>query len=196
MSLTFSDRESLWISGGGNPAFAAFAAAISMAENAEGTLGANPDTGCSCGGSCYSFGPWQINCENIPGLIQQGIISSANDLTDPIKNAAAAVSLSGNGANWNPWSTFKSGAFLQYLPGGLGVIGSAANVANAASQGYEEGQGGANVPSWATSVGSTVLVATAAVVLLLIGGIWLAVGTETGRNVTSTVAKTAEVAAA
>src|ERR1700722_6541361 len=126
MALTFSQREQLWIQGGGNPAFAAIAAAISTAENGAGTLGPNPDTGCeetgNCAGGCYAVGLWQIECSNVANLIQQGVISSVADLSDPIKNAAAAVFISGNGKNWNPWSTFnpqngKPPAYLQYLNG-------------------------------------------------------------------------------
>ena len=82
------------------------AAAVAMAESggdpsAEGdlTLG-------------LSRGLWQINVRAHPEF-------------DPIRlfeqdyNARAAFLVSSHGTNWNPWTTFKNGAYRKYLPAGV-----------------------------------------------------------------------------
>ena len=45
-------------------------------------------------------GYWQIN-------LNHGALSTY----DPLGNAKAAVIISDNGTNWNPWTTFTSGAY-------------------------------------------------------------------------------------
>lgn len=139
MALTFQQREQLWINNGGNPLFAPVAAAISMAENAAGTLGSNSDSGCNCGGSCYSWGLWQINCSNVSSLISAGVIKTEADLGTANGNAAAAVYLSGgskSNPNFSPWTTYWSndggktnvgngnGIFNKFLPGGSTIPSS------------------------------------------------------------------------
>jgi LysM repeat protein len=89
-TLGCSALEQLWQSAGGNPADAALAASIAMAESggnqyATGTVGEE--------------GYWQINPVN-------------GDATyDPVGNAQAAVNLSANGANWSAWTTYTTGAY-------------------------------------------------------------------------------------
>lgn len=89
--LGCSGLEALWREAGGSPAAEVTAASIAMAESggnqfATGTVGER--------------GYWQINPVN-------GVLSTYNALG----NAHAAVVMSGNGANWSPWTTFTSGAY-------------------------------------------------------------------------------------
>jgi LysM repeat protein len=91
-SLGCSGLESLWDSAGGNPGAAFIAAEIAMAES---------------GGQQFATGPngeegyWQINPVN-------GSLATYN----AYGNARAAIILSGNGANWSPWTTYTSGAYI------------------------------------------------------------------------------------
>lgn len=91
-SLGCSGLEALWRSAGGNPGSAFIAAEIAIAESggrqyATGTVGEE--------------GYWQINPVNA-GLATY----------NPYGNARAAIILSGNGANWSPWTTYTSGAYV------------------------------------------------------------------------------------
>ena len=90
-TLSCSGLEALWVEAGGSPAAEVTAASIAMAESggnqfATGTVGER--------------GYWQINPVN-------GSLSTY----DPYGNARAAVIMSGNGANWSPWTTYTSGAY-------------------------------------------------------------------------------------
>ena len=51
-------------------------------------------------GTVGERGYWQINPDH-------GSLSTY----DPLGDARAAVIISGDGANWTPWTTFTSGAF-------------------------------------------------------------------------------------
>ena len=90
-TLGCTGLEALWREAGGSPAAEVTAASIAMAESggnqfATGTVGER--------------GYWQINPVN-------GALSTYRALG----NAHAAVVMSGNGANWSPWTTFTSGAY-------------------------------------------------------------------------------------
>jgi LysM repeat protein len=90
-TLSCSGLESLWEQAGGAASQAVTAASIAEAESggqqfATGTVGER--------------GYWQINPNH-------GSLSTY----DPLGNAKAAVIISGDGANWTPWTTFTSGAF-------------------------------------------------------------------------------------
>ena len=90
-TLGCTGLEALWREAGGSPAAEGTAASIAMAESggnqfATGTVGER--------------GYWQINPVN-------GALSTYSALG----NAHAAVVMSGNGANWSPWTTFTSGAY-------------------------------------------------------------------------------------
>ncbi len=119
--LSTAQLMALWVKAGGNPAQARTAAAIAQAESSGrvGALNNNPSTG------DYSVGPWQINY--YAGLragrtAQFG--TPQHLMTDPLANARAAVSLSGGGRDFSPWSTYKSGAYQSYLSSGAGPQGS------------------------------------------------------------------------
>ena len=102
VTYSFSQLEALWISAGGSRASAPTAAAVALAES-----GGNPKIPNRQGVPAY--GLWQIN-----------IASNANpedllaQVLDPLGNAKAAVAISGNGTNWNPWYLHQRG--IQGLP--------------------------------------------------------------------------------
>lgn len=106
----------LWIDGGGRADQADTAAAVALAESGGDpeAINDNPATG------DYSVGLFQINYFGSlywPRTMAYGPPSS---LTDPARNVAAAIAISANGTNWRPWSTYKSGAYRQYLTGSTG----------------------------------------------------------------------------
>lgn len=101
------------------------AAAVAMAES-----GGNPDIlGDLTLGT--SVGLWQINLAAHPSYTQ-------TELTDPTANAQAALAISSNGTNWNPWTTYRTGAYQQWYsgppaPSPWKKVGLAAGVAAVAS---------------------------------------------------------------
>jgi hypothetical protein len=102
LKYSLDDLKNLWISAGGDPVKADLAAAVAMAEssgNPSAFNGADPHGG--------SFGLWQIN----------GAHGDAATF-DPAGNAAAAVAISNNGANWNPWGAYTNGSYQDYYGGG------------------------------------------------------------------------------
>ncbi len=78
------------------------AAAIAMAES-----GGNPG---AVGDNGSSFGLWQIHTPAHPEY-------TAASLMTPGFNALAAKAISKNGVDWSPWSTFKNGAYRQWMKG-------------------------------------------------------------------------------
>ncbi len=88
---TCSGLEHLWEQAGGNSGSALMAAEIAMAES-----GGNPNAI----SPTDDFGLWQINASN-------GALATLN----PLQNAKSAITLSQNGVNWGPWTTFHSGAY-------------------------------------------------------------------------------------
>lgn len=87
-----SGLASLWIQAGGNPAYQGIAASIAMAES-----GGNPNAV----SPTDDIGLWQVNRPSWPSLAT----------FSPVGSARAAVSISANGTNWNPWTTYTSGAY-------------------------------------------------------------------------------------
>jgi hypothetical protein len=80
---------------------AALAAAVAMAESG-GFIGAVGDQG-------TSFGLWQIHTPAHPEY-------NAKSLLDATYNANAARVISKGGTDWRPWTTYKTGAYLAYMP--------------------------------------------------------------------------------
>jgi hypothetical protein len=91
-TLSCAGLEHLWTKAGGSSGQAPTAAAIAMAESGGSQFATN--------GSSGTRGYWQIS----PSW---GSMSTYNALG----NAEAAVRISGNGANWSPWTTYTSGAY-------------------------------------------------------------------------------------
>jgi cell wall-associated NlpC family hydrolase len=103
------------------------ATAISCAEDTSHdptVINNDPSTG------DYSVGLWQINYFGSLLASRTAQFGPPPTLQDPLANAQAAYSLSGGGVNFNPWSTFKSGAYRQFL---TIAAQSATNAQNAAS---------------------------------------------------------------
>jgi hypothetical protein len=90
-SYSCSGLESLWKEAGGSSGEAFTAAEIAMAES-----GGNPNAI----SPTDDFGLWQINGSH-------GSMATLN----PLGNARAAISISGNGSNWGAWTTYTSGAY-------------------------------------------------------------------------------------
>jgi len=91
-TLSCSGLERLWDAAGGNPAHAFIAAEIAMAESGGRQYAHSPTN---------DFGYWQINGVHGPSMATY----------NPIGNARAAISISGNGTHWSPWTTYTSGAY-------------------------------------------------------------------------------------
>jgi LysM repeat protein len=83
--------ESLWEQAGGSAGEAVMAASIAMAES-----GGNPNAI----SPTNDYGLWQINGSH-----------GAQATLNPLGNAEAAVSISGNGSSWGAWTTYTSGAY-------------------------------------------------------------------------------------
>jgi cell wall-associated NlpC family hydrolase len=90
-SYSCSGLESLWVQAGGSSSAAFTAAEIAMAES-----GGNPNAV----SPTNDYGLWQINGSH-------GSMATFS----PMGNARAAVSISGDGSNWSPWTTYTSGAY-------------------------------------------------------------------------------------
>jgi hypothetical protein len=96
----------------GNPLVLAIA--IALAESGGDTGAQHRDAN-----GTTDYGLWQINSVHAQ--------YKPSDLLAPAGNAAAAYTISGGGTNWNPWTTFKNGAYAQHL--GDAQQGAAAAIA-------------------------------------------------------------------
>ena len=61
-----------------------------------------------------SYGLWQINAihDSEPAIAALG---GAEAAVDPVKCGKMMMIVSKNGTDWEPWSTFKNGAYLSHL---------------------------------------------------------------------------------
>lgn len=84
--------EKLWVHAGGSTTTAETAAAVAEAESS-----GNADATSSIGAEGY----WQINPAAWPKLATY----------DPHGNARAAVIISKDGTNWQPWSSYTNGSY-------------------------------------------------------------------------------------
>jgi len=91
-NLSCSGLEALWQAAGGSRGEAFMAAEIAMAESSGRQYAHSPTN---------DFGYWQINGVHGPSMATY----------DPIGNAKAAISISGNGSHWGAWTTYTSGAY-------------------------------------------------------------------------------------
>lgn len=101
--FTYAQLESIWIQAGGSRQAAPMAAAIAMAESGGNSTAYLVDSNGST-----DRGLWQINS-----------VHGAQSTFDIMGNARAAVAISSNGSNWRPWTTYNTGAYRQYLQGGV-----------------------------------------------------------------------------
>ncbi len=105
--LTYADVINLEIAVGVPRNELATALAIAMAESGLRTNATNVNTDVY---QSVDRGLWQINNHWHPDI-------SDNQAYDPtgLGNARAMMEVSNNGTNWNPWSTYSSGAYLSHL---------------------------------------------------------------------------------
>jgi len=90
-TLSCSGLEALWKAAGGSAAEAFVAAEIAMAESGGNQYAHSPTN---------DYGYWQINGSH-------GSMATYNAMG----NARAAIAISDNGRDWNPWTTYTSGAY-------------------------------------------------------------------------------------
>lgn len=86
----------------------ATATAIAIAESGGDPQAHNPG---SATDHEDSYGLWQINILAHPNY-------NKARLYDPNYNAQAMYTISNGGTNWNPWGTYTSGAYKQYMSRG------------------------------------------------------------------------------
>ena len=91
-TLGCAGLEQLWEAAGGSSAEAFMAAEIAMAESGGRQYALSPTN---------DYGYWQINGSHGP----------AQATFNPMGNARAAVAISSDGTNWDPWTTYTSGAY-------------------------------------------------------------------------------------
>lgn len=205
--MNFSQLEQLWIQNGGNPLMAPVAAAVAYAEST-----GNPN---AVGDGGTSLGLWQIHYTVHPQF-------NASQLFDPNYNAQAAIQLSGNGANWTPWTTWNNyqkgsgygASIISSLLGGKtppATTSSSSSSSDCSFQnvGLNVGKflqclNPAQVSNWAPmldpsnevgAIASSAIVFVGAIALVGIGGLWLIFGTNTGEQVVKTSGKVAAMAA-
>lgn len=99
MAYTYAQLKALWIKYGGSAASSDTAAAVALAESSGVATASNKNTDGS-----VDRGLWQINS-----------VHGSQSTFDIVGNVKAAIAISNNGKNWNPWVTFKSGAYKKYL---------------------------------------------------------------------------------
>jgi hypothetical protein len=106
--------------------------AIVMAESGGDPGNVNTNYATDPGGS---YGLAQINAKAHPTMMTPGVY-------DPLTNLQYAYEISGGGKNFNPWTTFKTGAYQQFMgsaaggasgaPAGATVTGTPADIEKSA----------------------------------------------------------------
>jgi len=91
-TLSCGGLEELWEDAGGSTSDAVLAASIAMAESGGNQYALSPTD---------DFGYWQINGSHGPALATFNALG----------NAKAAIEISDHGQNWDPWTTYTSGAY-------------------------------------------------------------------------------------
>jgi LysM repeat protein len=92
-TLGCSGLEALWKTAGGSSGEAFMAAEIAMAESGGEQYAVSPTD---------DIGYWQINQPS------WGALATFNALG----NAKAAITISHDGTNWGPWTTYRTGAYI------------------------------------------------------------------------------------
>lgn len=122
LTYSHSDLETLWVLNGGSETMADTAAAIAEAESGgclyakAGPTDDRPIKTCTYRFTTTenSYGLWQINRDAHPRY-------SASTLYTAQGNAAAAVAIAVGGSSFQPWTTYKTGAYKQYLTGTVSI---------------------------------------------------------------------------
>lgn len=117
-NLTQQQISQTWVSCGGDPSMANVMAAIAMAES-----GGNPEAIGDTDTSYPSYGLWQIrsvHAGEIPNFFPS---QGSNEWANPCDNASAAWSVY-KSQGLDAWSTYSSGSYRKYMPGGTSFIPS------------------------------------------------------------------------
>lgn len=87
------------------------AVAVALAESGGNTKAHNPVP------PDDSYGLWQVNMIGSlgPARRDEFHLDSNRELFDPAENARAAWEISGHGRSFQPWTTYTSGAYKQYV---------------------------------------------------------------------------------
>src|SRR2546421_10624367 len=88
------------------------AVAVSLAESGGNTTATNHNTN-----GTTDYGLWQINSVHSQ--------YSTALLFNPDYNAKAAWDISSHGANWQPWTTYNTGAYQRYMSQAQAATGGA-----------------------------------------------------------------------
>lgn len=112
--LAFADLMILAQNAGFTGPVAAIAAAVAMAESGGDPMAYNPEIAAGAPQGKGSYGLWQIYLHVHPEFEGQ-------NLYDPQTNANAAFSVYDKVGSFKPWSTFKSDAYLNFVPEGYNV---------------------------------------------------------------------------
>lgn len=96
-TLNCRGLETLWDLAGGNPSDAVMAADIAMAESGGQQYATDHDSN-----GTTDEGYWQVNTVN-------GALATY----DALGNARSAIILSHDGATWDPWVTYTTGAYAR-----------------------------------------------------------------------------------
>jgi len=91
-TLGCSGLETLWEAAGGSHAEAITAAEIAMAESGGNQYALSPTD---------DYGYWQINASHGPSMATFNALG----------NAKAAIAISDDGHDWDPWTTYVTGAY-------------------------------------------------------------------------------------
>jgi hypothetical protein len=97
--------------------------AVALAESS-GDVGSIGDGG-------MSFGLWQVHTPAHPQYSSTQLRSDANYA------ARAAFQISGGGGNWQPWTTFRTGAYRRFMNRAAAASASVGNGSYAGNAGYE-----------------------------------------------------------
>jgi LysM repeat protein len=92
-TLDCSGLEALWEQAGGSSSEAFMAAEIAMAESGGNQYAVSPTS---------DYGYWQINLPSWGPTLAT---------FNPLGNAKAAIQISDDGSNWEPWTTYQTGAY-------------------------------------------------------------------------------------
>lgn len=106
-ALSYQQLQDLWVKAGGSPAVAPLMAAIALAESGGSPLAANENAQTQDD----SHGLWQINYYGPLAAERTAKFGPKDQITDPLKNAKAAVALYGDGkglSNWKNDAAYKA----------------------------------------------------------------------------------------
>ena len=116
-TYTLAQLYQLAVNAGFRGAAAVTAAAIAMAESGGNPTSYNPETQAGTAPGMGSYGLWQVYLTDHPQY-------SASYLDTPQGSANAAFAIyQAAGNSFSPWSTYKSGAYRQYLAPTIAATG-------------------------------------------------------------------------